>query len=194
MPPPSSPPATPSMVGMMGKLAASMPFMLASKLAQRRLSVCVRVDNSMSMRSGGRLLTNSVSRRAGTVIEPSSSTLAPIQQVTPISRLVAASRSWLSRASSMMLASTGMVLRDDTARPTIASPFARFSCRQLTRTAPSVMQFSRSVCRSISNDFRGIGRRHPEHTCHQKLRQSIAQARGNANHNAGAWVKWGLRA
>ena len=49
----------------------------------------MRTDSSISIVSGGRLLTNSVSRRAGTVMAPSSSMRAPIQQLTPISRLVA---------------------------------------------------------------------------------------------------------
>ena len=78
--------------GMMGNSAESTPFMLASVRRQCMWSVCVRTCSSMSMRSGGRLFTNSVSSRAGTVIAPSSSTLAPIQQVTPMSRLVAANR------------------------------------------------------------------------------------------------------
>ena len=69
---------------------------------------------------------------AGTVVAPSSSTLAPIQQVMPISRLVAESfnRPW--SVASRMLLSTGSVERVATARPTIDRPLARFSRRQLT--------------------------------------------------------------
>ncbi len=118
---------SPSAVGMMGNSAASMPRMLASYWAQRRCRVWVRTVNSMSMRSAGRLLTNSLNSLAGMVVDPSSSTLAPIQQLMPISRLVAARRSWPSLASSKMLPKTGNVLRDETARLTIDRPLARFS-------------------------------------------------------------------
>ena len=92
----------------------------------------------MSIRSGGRLLTNSLNKRAGTVIAPSSSTLAPIQQLIPISRFVAARRNWLSFASNKILPNTGIVLREETARLTTDRPLARFSCRQLTRTGTSL--------------------------------------------------------
>ena len=88
----------------------------------------------MSMRSGGSELTNSVSRRAGTVVVPSSSTLAPIQVVMAMVRSVAASRSRDSSAASRMLLSTGSVLRLETARATVARPFCRFSCKHETFT------------------------------------------------------------
>jgi hypothetical protein len=40
-----------------------------------------------------------------------------------------------------MLLSTGNVLRDDTARPTMDNPLARFSCKQLTLTTASPGDF-----------------------------------------------------
>jgi hypothetical protein len=66
--------------------------------------------------------------RAGTVVEPSSSILAPIQQVMPSSRLVADKRNRPSSVAIRTFAKTGSVLRGDTARETILSPRARFSC------------------------------------------------------------------
>ena len=109
-----------------------MPLMLASYLAHLRLSSWVRTLNSISMRSAGKELTKSMSRRAGTVIAPSSSTWAPIQQLIPISRSVAESLRRPSSVANMTLLSTGSVLRVATARPTVANPLARFSCKQDT--------------------------------------------------------------
>ena len=56
-----------------------------------QVQLIVRTTISMSILSGGIELTQSVSSRAGSVIAPSSSTCAPSQQLTPTSRLVAAS-------------------------------------------------------------------------------------------------------
>ena len=83
----------------------------------------------MSMRSPPRELTNSVSTRAGTVTDPSSSTIAPIQVVMAISRLVAESRSipWSAESSTFWV--TGRVARVATARPTTPRPRLRFSCK-----------------------------------------------------------------
>ena len=111
--------------------------MLASKRAHFRLRVCVRSDNSMSICPAGNEFTNSVRSRAGTVILPSSSTRAPIQQLMPISKLVAASRNRPPSDSSRMLARTGSVDLLATARPTVTRPLARFSCRQLIFIAAS---------------------------------------------------------
>ena len=85
-----------STVGIGGKSPGSAPLMWASNLAQSsaRLSGCSEV--TASILSSGRELTNSVKSRAGTVIDPSSSTCAPIQVLMAISRLVAASLSRLS--------------------------------------------------------------------------------------------------
>ena len=85
---------------------------------------------SMSIRSLGKELTNSVSSLAGTVMIPSSSTIAPIQVVMAISRFVADSFSmdWSVLISTFWV--MGKVDRLATARPTIPSPRLRFSCNQ----------------------------------------------------------------
>ncbi len=113
--------------GMRGKSVASMPRTLFSNRPHLRFSVCVRTTSSMSTRSAGSAPTRSTNVRAGTVVAPSSSTFAPIQQVMPISRLVAESfkRPW--SVASRMLLSTGNVERVATARPTTDKPLARFS-------------------------------------------------------------------
>ena len=79
--------------------------------------------------AGGMVLTRSVKVRAGTVVDPSSSIFAPIQQVMPNSRLVAESLKRPSSVATRMFDRTGRVLRGDTARDTILNPWARFSCR-----------------------------------------------------------------
>jgi hypothetical protein len=85
--------------------------------------------SSRSTRSdAGREPTRSVSSRAGTVVAPSTSILPGTQYVIPISRLVAVSLRPASSVRSRTLASTGRVLRLETARETTDRPRARFSC------------------------------------------------------------------
>ncbi len=116
--------------GMTGNSSASMPLMLACTLPQETWSVSVVLLSDRSTRSEGRLLISSPKVRAGTVVAPLSCTVAPIQQVMTISRLVAESfRRPLSTASST-LPNTGSVDRGLTARPTMLNPLARLSCRQ----------------------------------------------------------------
>ena len=95
-----------------------------------------------SMRSLGSELTKSINSRAGTVIAPSSSTMAPILVVMEISRLVADSRSIPPSVLSSTFCVTGKVAREATARPTTPKPRLRFSCKQeifiALRTCPSV--------------------------------------------------------
>ena len=82
--------ATPSStVGIGGNSAASVMLMWASELPEDMCSRPEPSSNSRSILSLGREFTNSVSRRAGTVIEPSSSIIAPTHVVIAISRLVA---------------------------------------------------------------------------------------------------------
>ena len=80
------------------------------------------------MRWFGREATRSVSSLAGTVISPSSVTLPATQQLIPISRLVAVSLSPAFSVLRSTFASTGSVARLLTARLTVLSPRARFSC------------------------------------------------------------------
>ncbi len=95
-----------------------------------RLWVCV---SSISCTwSPGRALIRSPNVRAGAVVEPSCSMRAGIQQVIPISKLVAESRRRPSSVAINTLASTGNVLRGETARETMLNPRARFSCRTVT--------------------------------------------------------------
>ncbi len=118
-----------STLGMGGKSLASTPLIRASKRAHFSSRVLVRGDRLISILSLGRELINSVRSRAGTVIVPSSSTLAPIQQLIAISRLVATSlrRDW-SVAKRMLLV-MGRVVLVATALPTRLSPRFKFSCR-----------------------------------------------------------------
>ena len=115
---------------------ASMPLMWAARL-QAKLSVWRRT-RSISTLSCGKVLTRSTRVLAGTVVAPSSSILAPIQQVMPSSRLVADSFSRPLSVASRMLPSTGRVLRAATARETTLRPLAKFSCRQDTFMRHSV--------------------------------------------------------
>ena len=87
-----------STLGMGGKSLASTPVMRASKRRHFRVSVFL-AERVISILSFGSVATKSVSSLAGTVVAPSSSTLAPIQQDTAISRLVADS---FSRPSSVV--------------------------------------------------------------------------------------------
>src|SRR3990172_2758876 len=99
---------------------------------QRTLSFWVRTFRCISTRSLGKVDTRSVNVRAGTVVEPSSSTFAPIQQLIPTSRLVAESRRRPSSVATRTFASTGSVLRGLTARETMFRPCAKFSCKTET--------------------------------------------------------------
>ena len=82
-----------STVGMGGNSEASVPLMLACDRPDLIWRTRESGSISMSMRSFPRELTKSASNRAGTVTDPSSSTIAPTQVVMAISRLVADSRS-----------------------------------------------------------------------------------------------------
>src|SRR5687768_201173 len=98
----------------------------------RTFSVCVDVSSFNNTWSPGNVPTTSEKVRAGTVVEPSSSMRAAIQHVMPISRFVAERRKRPSSEAINMLASTGSVLRGETALETIPRPRARFSCRTVT--------------------------------------------------------------
>ena len=76
---------------------------------------------------------NSPRSRAGTVMDPSSSTMAPIQVVIAISRFVADSLNidWSMLSSTFWV--TGSVALVATARPTVANPRLRFSCKHDSR-------------------------------------------------------------
>ena len=73
--------------------------------------------------------TNSVKTRAGMVMDPSFSILAPIQQLMAISRLVAASLSCDSSVDISTFWVIGRVVLDATALPMMPRPLLRFSCR-----------------------------------------------------------------
>ena len=78
-----------STVGIGGKSSAGVPFIWASTRAQL---IANPLDWSLEVIltcSAGRELTNSVSSRARSVIDPSSSISAPIHVLIAISRLVA---------------------------------------------------------------------------------------------------------
>ncbi len=115
-----------------GNSWASIPLIFDSKRAQRILSVWVASSSCISIRSGGKELTNSVNRRAGTVIAPVFSTLAPTQQLIPSSKLLADNFNCPLSVANKTFDSTGSVLRLATTRPTILKPLARFSCKQET--------------------------------------------------------------
>ena len=88
------------------------------RLARAGFAVCAsRISCTWSP---GRVLIRSPKVRDGTVVEPSCSMRAGIQQVMPISRLVAESRRRPSSVAISTLASTGRVLRGETARETSA--------------------------------------------------------------------------
>ena len=106
---------------------ASMPLILASKRAHFSLRVLERGERLMSTLSLGREPINSVSRRAGTVMAPSSSILAPIQQLMAISRLVATSLRRDRSAAKRTLLVMGSVVLAAAARPTMPSPRFSFS-------------------------------------------------------------------
>jgi len=126
---------SPSAVGISGNSLASIPLMFDSDRPLRRWTLMVRTLSSISMRPACIELTQSVRRRAGRVTAPSSSIWLPSQQLTPTSRLVAASFRRSSSVLNRMLLSTGNVLREETARPTMDRPLARFSCMTDRRTA-----------------------------------------------------------
>jgi hypothetical protein len=77
----------------------------------------------------GSELINSVKSLAGTVIAPSFSTLAPIQQLMAISRFVADSLRRESSVAMRTLFVIGKVVLVATALPTILRPLIRFSWR-----------------------------------------------------------------
>ncbi len=112
--------------GIAGNSSASIPRRWVSKRPHRRWSRSPS-RTSRSMRSFGSELTTSVRRRAGTVIAPSVSILPGTQYVIPISRFVAVSFRPASSVRRSTLASTGRVLRLDTAWLTTERPRARFS-------------------------------------------------------------------
>ena len=73
---------------------------------------------------------NSVSSRAGTVMVPSPSTIAPTHVVMAISRFVAARVNWAPSVVISTFCVIGSVVRVATALPTVANPLAKFSCKQ----------------------------------------------------------------
>ena len=79
------------------------------------------------MRSLGSVPTKSINVFAGSVVDPPSWTFAPIQQVIPISRLVADNLSPDLSVERSTLPNTGRVLLEATARPTILKPLVMFS-------------------------------------------------------------------
>ena len=115
-----------STVGIGGNSSESVPFILASKRWQVRPTISGSVSVFMSIRSSGREFTKSVSSRAGIVTSPSSSTWAPIRVVIAISRFVADKTSILSSVEIFTFCSTGKLLREATALPTIERPRLRF--------------------------------------------------------------------
>ena len=115
-------------VWMVGNSSASMPFTWVAKRPQRRWSVSVPRSSRSTRSEPGRVDTRSASRRAGTVVAPSVSILPGTQYVMPISRFVAVSLRPASSVRSRTFASTGSVLRLETARETTERPRARFSC------------------------------------------------------------------
>ena len=78
-----------STVGIGGNSLASAPWMVALLSPQESFKTPEPGSNSISIFLLGKELTNSVNSLAGTVIVPSSSTMAPIQVVMAISRFVA---------------------------------------------------------------------------------------------------------
>src|SRR3990172_7421431 len=99
---------------------------------QTTCRLCVRTEKSMSTLSLGNVFTRSTNVRAGTVVAPGSSILAPIQHVIPNSRLVADRRSRPSSVAISTFPRTGKVLRGATALATLPRARDRFSWRQET--------------------------------------------------------------
>src|SRR5688500_9439169 len=120
-----------------GNSSASMPLMLDRLLPHVSFRVRSLADSTRALRWFGSDATRSVRSRAGTVISPSSVTLPGTQELIPISRLVAVSLSPELSVFSSTLASTGSVARLLTARLTVWSPRARFSCMTDTFIATS---------------------------------------------------------
>ena len=80
--------------------------------------------------SPGSELTNSVSKRAGTVARPGSTTWATTHACMATSRLVAESLSIPSWVSIRTWVRTGIVVRPPAARPMVANPALSVSCAQ----------------------------------------------------------------
>lgn len=118
-----------SIFGMGGKSLGSDPLIRASNLAHFNSKVFALGERLISTLSMGKELINSVRSPAGTVIAPSSSTLAPIQQLIAISRLVVTNfkRDW--SVTSMTLLVIGKVVLVATALPTMLNPRFRLSWR-----------------------------------------------------------------
>src|SRR5690606_15786854 len=95
---------------------------------QRTFKVWVRSFKLNSIRSAGKVPTRSEIVLAGTVIAPSSSIFALIQQEIPNSRLVAERRIRPSSVAINTFASTARVLRGETARETVLKPCANSCC------------------------------------------------------------------
>ena len=123
-----------------GNSWASMHLISVLEAPQRTFRVWVAVARLRLTCSCGNVPTRSKKVRAGTVVEPSSSILAPIQQVMPSSRLVAERRKRPSSLATSTLESTGSVLRGETARETMLSPWDRLSCKTVTFMAQSSPQ------------------------------------------------------
>jgi hypothetical protein len=132
-----------------------MHFKSVFEVPDTMFKVCVRTLRDISTCWSESVPTNSVNERAGTVVEPSSSILAPIQQVIPNSRLVAERRSRPSSVATSTFDKTGKVLLGDTALDTIFSPWARVSCR--TETFMFEVLFS-LLLSSVYNEWPKIAR------------------------------------
>ena len=104
-----------------GNSSASMHLTWVSKRAHLRLSVWVERSRAISRSFSGSVPTKSVSRRAGTVVLPSSATSAATTLRIPISRLVAVRARPSEVVSSRMLLRMGRVVRVEMARDTICS-------------------------------------------------------------------------
>src|SRR6266571_394020 len=160
-----------------GNSSALTPRMFPS--VRRHCILTTRLLGLSSILTGadGSELTNSCSRRAGTATRPSCSMSASIQQLMLNSRLVADSLSLGPSVASRTLLRIGIVLRVETARPTIAKPLLRLSCGQVSFTPAYLL--SNSIIRSGQHVSRRGYRK--EEGCldgHQRgeLRQQIVLA------------------
>jgi len=118
-----------SIAAMRGKSSASIVLMVDSVRAHSSFAWRVRSGTSIDTVAGGSCPTKSVISRAGIVVAPSSSIFAPIQVLMEMSRSVAERRNRPPSVAIRTFEVMGSVDRAATARPTIASPRWRFSCR-----------------------------------------------------------------
>jgi len=109
-------------------------------------------DAVLEIGPGLGVLTDALAARAGTVVAPSVSILPGTQYVMPISRFVAVSLRPASSVRRRTFASTGSVLRLETALETTERPRARFSCMTESFTSGCLQQ------RLWAGDWRAAGR------------------------------------